>query len=90
MKVHLDTDAGRRPVLATTATHAVVEGACPHCKATPFRARGNGMQRGHDTYTADATCVDCGKFVGRLVVTMNTLFGLDEDEAMLNGRPRVY
>lgn len=48
------------------------------------------MVRGHDTYTSNASCFDCDAPVGRLVVTVDTIFGIEEDEAVLHGRPRVY
>lgn len=74
------------------AEYVEVEGACPHCKAQPFNAAGvkGTMVRGHDTYTADAGCIACGVPTGKLVVTVNTLFGIEEDERVLSGRCRVY
>ncbi len=40
--------------------------------------------------TSDAGCVACGKTIGKLVVEYDTIFGAEEDERVLNGRPRVY
>ena len=39
---------------------------------------------------AEAGCVRCGQTIGRIVVTFETIFGREEDSAVLNGRPRVY
>jgi hypothetical protein len=47
-------------------------------------------KRGHDAVESEAGCVACGKTIGRLVVKFDTVFGLEEDSRMLNGRPRVY
>lgn len=74
------------------AAYVVVDGVCPHCKAEPFNVAGvkGTLVRGHDTYTADAGCVGCNVPTGKLVITVNTLFGIEEDERVLNGRCRVY
>jgi len=39
---------------------------------------------------APAHCNNCGVYKGQLKVTIDTLFGLEEDNAVLNGRARVY
>jgi hypothetical protein len=44
----------------------------------------------HSEVEFEAACVRCGKTVGRIVVTFDTIFGLREDHAVLFGRPRVY
>jgi hypothetical protein len=74
------------------ADHAVVEGECPHCHATPFKAAGvrGSMVKTFDTYVSDAGCVGCKAVTGKLVVTVNTLFGIEEDERVRQGRCRVY
>lgn len=77
------------------ADHVVVEGKCPNLacdQREPFRAAGarGTMVRGHDTYTSDAGCVACKLVTGKLVVTVSTLFGVEEDERVLGGRCRVY
>lgn len=94
-KVHFHPNEGpRRKAVAPHegAAYVVVEGACPHCKAEPFNAAGvqGTLTRGHDTYTADAGCVGCKVVTGKLIITVNTLFGIEEDERVLNGRCRVY
>lgn len=74
------------------ADHVIVEGACPVCKATPFSAGGvkGTMARGHDTFEARAGCLVCGVVSGKLVVKVDTIFGIEEDERVLHGRARVY
>ncbi len=68
---------------------------CAECGASPMRVVGGesrfatGKDR-HDTYEASAHCVQCKTRVGTLRVKMNTLFGLEEDERVLNGMCRVY
>ena len=92
------TDAGaQRPCTVPFAgcDYALARGACPLCEASEseaFKVQGvvGSMTRGHDRYVSDARCVACGAVVGKLVAVMNTLFGLEEDEAVLHGRCRVY
>lgn len=64
---------------------------CAGCHA-PLCARGAKMRiESHDTYAADAYCVSCAKPCGTLRVVVSTIFGLEEDEAVLyRGRCRVY
>ncbi len=74
------------------AEHVVAGGECPHCNEPDLKVAGvkGTMVRGHDTYTADAGCIMCNTVLGKLIVTVNTLFGIEEDERVLNGRCRVY
>lgn len=75
------------------ADHVVVDGmACPACaNPAPLKVRGGGIEsRDHDSETAIATALCCGAPVGQLWVTFSTVFGIEEDRAVLNGRPRVY
>ena len=72
------------------ATYVESTGACPSCKASPWKLQGGHPERGHDTYTSAAGCTSCKAIVGQLVVTVSTLFGIEEDERVLNGRCRVY
>jgi hypothetical protein len=73
------------------ADHVLVEGACPECGAEPFKARGLGRRvAAHDTYAAHAVGLCCRKPVGELRTTVSTLFGIDEDERVLNGPWRIY
>ena len=75
------------------ADHAIIYDLddCPLCHCKTLKVRGLGIrERGHDTYTADAQTICCGKPIGKLVVTVDTLFGIEEDERVLHGRCRVY
>ena len=67
--------------------------ACPWCSAVPVRIRTRDRSiEGHDKYVGhEVVCVDCGLQVsGVLVVRMDTVFGLEEDERVTQGRCRVY
>jgi len=75
------------------ANRVFVEAACPECKAeAPIDIRGRGIKsHDHDTYYADAEHVGCGGSLGTLHAKVDTIFGIEEDEAMLkHGRARVY
>lgn len=72
------------------AKFVVAEGACPQCKCSPYKIQGGETTHDFDTYRARAWCVGCGARAGELRVTVSTLFGIDEDEAVLHGRARVY
>lgn len=63
---------------------------CPHC-AEPLQAQGVGEQEhGHDFIASAARCGRCRREIGRIRVTFSTIFGLEEDAAVLQGRCRVY
>lgn len=64
---------------------------CPLCKADlKVAGRKGTMRNDHDTYYAEAGCLSCGGTLGELQTQVSTVFGIDEDEAVLNGRARVY
>ena len=100
MKVTL-TANGRTYALKTpakgipTAEVPQIE-ACPSCGQKPhleesFKVAGRGIRETtHDTYVTDAHAVCCGAYVGTLRATVSTIFGIEEDERVLNGRARVY
>jgi hypothetical protein len=74
----------------------VVGYGCP-CGARPLRVKGTGRRPAasadlaRDTYEADAVSACCGGSVGTIYAQVDTLFGLEEDEAVLAyGRCRVY
>jgi hypothetical protein len=49
------------------------------------------MTHDHDTYRAPAHCCSCGVHVGTITVKVSTIFGIEEDDRVLNhGRCRVY
>lgn len=76
--------------------YVVVEGKCPNPACThpdsPFHVAGvkGTMVKGFNTFTSDAGCIGCKTVSGKLVVTVDTLFGIEEDERVLRGRCRVY
>jgi len=92
MKIHLKTYDDVIPCSLPYAgcAHVELDGECPACGEQGAKVQGGDVTRGHDTYTAPAVCLSCRQKVGLLVVTMRTLFGLAEDEAVPQGRGRVY
>jgi len=56
----------------------------------PLKVRLPNPSRGHSTYSGAAECTRCRQKVGNMTVKINTLFGLEEDDRVLNGRCRVY
>lgn len=78
------------------APYVIAEGVCPGCGAECFRVRGCGIVNADEppgagqAYKAGGRCVDCGEAVGWLYTEIETLFGLEEDRAVLHGRCRVY
>jgi hypothetical protein len=87
-----DTDVSQNAHLPYEgADHVVGVGRCPLCKRINWRAQGVGPQdTGHDTVESACKCVECGEIVGRIRVRMSTIFGLEEDARVINGRCRVY
>lgn len=73
-------------------TYGVFGVACPECKTNPARVSGRKgtMTHDHDTYKSEAGCYDCQAPMGTITVKVATLFGIEEDEAVLMGRWRVY
>ena len=77
------------------ADHCLVELVCPHCRApSPIRVAGAKMRidpdARHDTYLSDGGHLDCGTYLGPLRLRVSTIFGVEEDRAVLLGRVRVY
>lgn len=73
------------------APHALVDVACPLCKEpAPLAVAARQSTRGHDTITGEGYAACCGGHIGTIVVTVATIFGIEEDERVLRGRPRVY
>lgn len=86
MRITVVTDEGTRVARMPFdgADHVLADVCCGKIMGADQRIAG------HDTYEADASCGSCGKRVGILRVKVSTIFGIEEDEAVLNGRPRVY
>ena len=80
-----------RRVVKPEGTNGIAEGACPGCGTAPFIIQGRGRHRhSRDTFRAAGTAICCGDSVGYIYAKTNTLFGLEEDEAVLRGLARVY
>lgn len=99
MRITLVLDSGSRVAGRHCAgeLHACVTVRCPHgCApldaAHPDVIAVSGVKPRHDhaTYYATAIALCCRKGIGSLEVRTDTLFGIDEDNAVLRGRPRVY
>lgn len=71
------------------ADRVEIDAACSGC-GSRFVAGGASSVGSHDTYRAQAACVGCKAACGVLRVTVSTLFGIEEDARVLNGRCRVY
>lgn len=95
MRIHFHPTEGPRVACVLPyegADHVEAPIPCPHCKASPVALAGvrGTMVEGHDTMTSDAGCTTCRAVLGHLVVTVNAIFGIAEDRAVLEGRRRVY
>jgi len=91
MKIFVTIQGEPRKVETNAESHLVVRGACPKCAHEPFCVAGSGRHiGGRDFYVSDAVCLECRERVGEIQVKVETIFGLEEDERMLNGPWRVY
>ena len=91
--VHLEQMAYTATVPLAGAPHAHVAAVgCPFCKApAPLAVHAKHSTKGHDTVRGQGFTGCCDHAIGEIVVKLDTIFGLEEDEAMLvHGRPRVY
>jgi len=72
--------------------HGIAEGTCPGCNAQPFRIHGHGIEKlDAETVRAGSRCMSCKDPVGWCYARTETLFGVEEDEAViLHARARVY
>ena len=70
----------------------VVEGPCPGCGSVPFLIQASSPEiYDRSTLRANGHAKCCGDAVGFVFVPKDTLFGLEEDRAVLVfGRARVY
>lgn len=88
------TGTDRREVraLADNTAIGLAEGECPGCGAVPFHVQGGNMRiKDFETYIANGYSRCCGDRVGFITAKADTLFGLEEDRAVLQfGRARVY
>ncbi|TMQ11961.1 MAG: hypothetical protein E6J90_33075 [Deltaproteobacteria bacterium] len=88
--VIVDAD-GKQHVARIAETGAYVTiAACPSCHAAQPQIRGTGItHHDHDTYYARAVARCCSAAL-RMETRVDTIFGIEEDERVLHGRPRVY
>jgi hypothetical protein len=94
MRCVLVPDTGAQIALHVSedGTCAWITSPCPHCGDAPCSVVGGGRSISDCDryYLAAGRCLDCGGSLGEIRVYMETLFGLEEDEAVLHGRARVY
>jgi hypothetical protein len=68
---------------------AISKMVCSECRNDLAVCGANVSDDGH-TMTGRAECVHCRHHVGTIRVDRDTVFGAEEDRAVLQGRPRVY
>lgn len=67
------------------------EGRCPGCGSEPFHVVGTEIEKSEAGIVAGGVSVCCRQNVGYLYAEPETLFGTEEDRAVLSfGRARVY
>jgi hypothetical protein len=89
---HVGVDEARSSRLPESEKWIYVDGRCPSCGRGELRVIGDiHRQRvGSHEVTAPALALCCGQEVGEVRAELSTIFGLEEDRAVLNGRARVY
>jgi hypothetical protein len=71
--------------------HGEVACECHACGSYPLMVQGHSMKVVEDrAYEATGIGVCCGAVAGVIRAEPSTLFGLEEDRAVLGGRCRVY
>lgn len=70
----------------------VADGSCPGCAAMPFLIKAAGSHiHDHETLRFGGVCAACEDNVGWIYLKLDTIFGAEEDRAVLEfGRARVY
>jgi hypothetical protein len=70
----------------------VADGECPSCNIWPFLIRGCGVpQDSNGIRKAGGYCIACEEPVGYIYAEVGSIFGPEEDAAILqHGRARVY
>ena len=74
------------------ADHAVVEGACPKCKAETFGVQGSGRHASKDdrAWEAEGYCTACDQHAYAIRAEIGTLFAAREDEATPRYGCKIY
>lgn len=76
---------------APGSAFAVVEIDCPNCgEEGPIKVAGTTQVEEGRQIKSQAQARCCGRPVGELVLTEDSLWGIEEDRAVLEGRARVY
>ena len=80
-------DEPRRVITPHSDYGVVHDVVCPSCKALELRVQGAGRRVSDDdrAWEADAFSVCCNQRVGTIRAETNTLFGVREDQRVLNG-----
>jgi hypothetical protein len=88
--VIIDVNDRRHVATVGECGEYVTIAACLSCHTARPQIRGAGItHHDHDTYYARAVARCCGAAL-RMETRVDTIFGIDEDERVLRGRPRVY
>lgn len=92
LEIERSTGVERRSVRDMGDGTGEATGACPGCGAVPFRIQCHQPEPWDDrSARAGARCTACGDPVGWAYAPRPTLFGAEEDRAVLvHGRARVY
>jgi hypothetical protein len=93
MKTWLERDAGAKFDLSLPFVGAVTATCAQPCPCGSSSVVGDGIERvptERDEYVARAFCAACKARRGVIHASVETLFGTEEDEAVLHGRWRVY
>ena len=89
-----DFPAGKAPqrtMLKQFAEYAEFSGVANCCGCKPFNVFGRSRHIVDDReYHAEAFCTSCSAAVGTIIAKPDTIFGIEEDDRVLNGRCRVY
>ena len=86
--VYIDGKAYHATEAYPGAEHVTAENA-PACECGARTFYGGPVVENYDTIEADAYCASCKAKRGRIVVKVDTLFGIEEDRAV-GQRCRVY
>lgn len=96
MKITLITEASEEIPLRLPydgSEYVVADGKRCECGGDPLTvcgARGTDREDDRGMIEAAAICARCRGILGTIRIEIQTLFGLEEDRRVLNGRPRVY
>jgi hypothetical protein len=93
MKLYFERNLEERVALPMpdggSPTVTIPGATCDHCRK-PLEVVGRHPERDDRSMRSRAHCAACDDHQGLLVVEFSTLFGAEEDDRVLNGRPRVY